>query len=89
MTKYTASPFTAQSNNWYWYIFSYYGYPAHSYSWGSAFDLADHEWRHGAIFLKYFSDARPGDIASVNWHGTGFYNIDHTGVITGMVNGWP
>jgi len=89
MTKYTASPWNAQSNNWYWYIFSWYGYPAHSYSWGGAANLADHEWRHGATFLKYISDARPGDVASVNWKGTGFYNIDHTGVVTGMSNGWP
>ena len=41
----------AKSNNWYWYLFAWWGYPAHSYSWGGAADLADHEWLHGNLWI--------------------------------------
>jgi hypothetical protein len=57
MTEWTSSPWEGQSNDWYWYLYSWWGYPAHSYSWGGAFNLADHEWLRGATFLKYLSDA--------------------------------
>ena len=83
------NPVSSRSNDWFWYNGSWWGIPVHSYSWGGAFDLAEYERRNGATFLKYIGDARPGDVGSVNWHGTGFYNIDHTGVVTGMSHGWP
>jgi len=83
------NPINERSNDWYWYNGSWWGIPVHSYSWGGAYDLAYHELWHGARFLKYLWDAIPGDIASVNWHGTSFNNIDHTGVVTGTAGLWP
>jgi RHS repeat-associated protein len=83
------SPIAERSDDWYWYNGSWWGVPVKSYSWGGAFNLADHESEHGARFLGYASDAKPGDIISVNLSGTAWHGIDHTGVITAMQNGVP
>ena len=89
-TSFGDTPMNARGNDWYWYNGSWWGVPVFSHSWGGAFNLFNHEVvRHGARVLSNISEAKPGDIASVNWHGTGYRNIDHTGVVTGMQNGRP
>jgi cell wall-associated NlpC family hydrolase len=52
-------------------------------------DLAIHEWWRGSYFLKYWNNARPGDVIFANWNGTNFYGISHVGLVTGMQNGAP
>lgn len=82
-----------RKNDWYWY----YGWVgvakgamiAASYSWGGAFNLADHENMRGAWFTRHRQDARPGDIVSANMYGSSWSGIDHTGVVVAMQNGWP
>jgi RHS repeat-associated protein len=83
------NPVNERSNDWYWYNGSWWGGPVKSYSWGGAYNLADHEALHGTTFLKYWDYAMAGDIASVSWDSSSPHNIDHTGVITGMKNGVP
>jgi RHS repeat-associated protein len=92
-------PKTAQNainhrkDDWYWYH-GWVGVAkgaeiATSYSWAGAFNLADHENRHGAWFTRHRQQASPGDVISANLVGASWTGIDHTGVITGMKNGMP
>lgn len=64
-----------------------------SFSWSVAQRLANFFYGQGSYFRKYISSAVPGDVIFANWRrkddhtpGSGFYNIDHVGVIT-KVNG--
>ena len=77
------------SDNHNWFFFQYrYGF-RYSYSWSVAEDLAIHEWWRGSYFLKYWNNARPGDVIFANWNGTNFSGISHVGLVTGMKNGAP
>jgi RHS repeat-associated protein len=83
------NPVSSRGNDWYWYNGEWWGVSVASYSWGGAFNLADHESKHNAQFLKYESDAKPGDIVSADLGGPSWKLIDHTGVVVGMQNGVP
>ena len=39
--------------------------------------------------FRNWNQARPGDIAFADWNGVDFHKLDHSGVITGVVNGIP
>jgi RHS repeat-associated protein len=85
-TKGGYNPVNARADDYYWYNGSWWGVAVHSYSWGGAFNLADHERQHGAQFLRYSTDAKRGDIVSANTKGSAWGSIDHTGVITATVS---
>ena len=80
---------TNPSDNHYWYFLQYrYGY-YYSHSWSVAEDLAIHLLWRGSSFLRYWSDAVPGDVIFANWNGSNFSGISHVGLVTGMKNGAP
>lgn len=80
-------PFENPRDNHNWYFL---GNPHNaSYSWGGAYNLADHLFLIKSTFLRYWDQARPGDIIFANWKGGPFSGISHTGVVIRMSNGVP
>jgi hypothetical protein len=80
-------PFQNHADNHNWY---FYGNPYNaSFSWGGAYNLADNLYLIRSYFVKYWNNAKPGDIIFAAWSASTFSKIGHTGVITKMSNGMP
>jgi RHS repeat-associated protein len=75
----------------YWFNGLWNGiYPLASYSWGGAFNLADHLYIRGSYFIHHIGTAHRGDIVFGALAGGGWTSVDHTGVISSNADGgWP
>lgn len=52
-------------------------------------DLAVHLNLLHSTWLRYWRDARPGDVIFVDWTRSSFAGIGHVGIVTGMKGGEP
>ena len=77
------------SNDHYWYFLTAKYIRWWSHSWSVAKDLAVHLNLIGSYWLKYWNNAKPGDIIFANWSGNKFSGISHVGIITKMSHGVP
>jgi hypothetical protein len=50
-------------------------------------DLAVHP--AASTWLRYWRDARPGDVIFVDWTSSSFADIDNVGIVTGVKGGEP
>jgi hypothetical protein len=80
-------PFQNRADNHNWYFLG--NLHNASFSWGGAYNLADHLFLIKSTFLRYWNQAGPGDIIFANWKGGPFSGISHTGVVVRMSNGVP
>jgi Putative amidase domain len=80
-------PFQNRADNHNWYFLG--SLHNASFSWGGAYNLADHLFLIGSTFVTHWNQARPGDIIFANWRGGPFSGISHTGVVIGMSRGVP
>ena len=77
------------SNDHYWYFSTFRYGRWWSHSWSVAEDLAVHLNLLHSTWLRYWRDARPGDVIFVDWTSSSFAGIDHVGIVTGMKGGEP
>ena len=77
------------SNDRYWYFSTFRYGRWWSHSWSVAEDLAVHLNLLHSTWLRYWRDARPGDVIFVDWTSSSFAHIDHVGIVTGMKGGEP
>ena len=77
------------SNDHYWYFSTFRYGRWWSHSWSVAEDLAVHLNLLHSTWLRYWRDARPGDVIFVDWTSSSFSHIDHVGIVTGMKGGEP
>jgi hypothetical protein len=77
------------SNDHYWYFSTFKYGRWWSHSWSVAEDLAVHLRLLHSTWLRYWRDARPGDVIFVDWTSSSFAQIDHVGIVTGMRGGGP
>jgi hypothetical protein len=77
------------SNNHYWYFSTFRYGRWWSHSWSVAEDLAVHLNLLHSTWLRYWRDARPGDVIFVDWTSSSFAGIGHVGIVTGMKGGEP
>jgi Putative amidase domain len=77
--------FGLPTNDRYWF-FRAGGY---SHSWSVAHDLAVHLELIHSYWIRYWRDARPGDVIFAEWSGSSFPGISHVGIVTGMRDGQP
>jgi Putative amidase domain len=77
------------SNDHYWYFSTFRYGRWWSHSWSVAEDLAVHLNLLHSTWLRYWRDARPGDVIFVDWTSSSFAHIDHVGIVTGMKGGEP
>ena len=77
------------SNDHYWYFSTFRYGRLWSHSWSVAEDLAVHLNLLHSTWLRYWRDARPGDVIFVDWTSSSFAHIDHVGIVTGMKGGEP
>ena len=96
----TEGIFADETNDHYWWYQTYqfpHGYArTWSHSWSVAYDLGEHQLIIGSRFIKYWNEARPGDIIFASWNGDIWererpngQGIDHDGVIIRMQDGAP
>ena len=77
------------SNDHYWYFSTFKYGRWWSHSWSVAEDLALHLNLLHSTWLRYWRDARPGDVIFADWTSSSFAHIDHVGIVTGMNGGEP
>jgi cell wall-associated NlpC family hydrolase len=77
------------SNDHYWYFSTFRYGRWWSHSWSVAEDLAVHLNGLHSTWLRYWRDARPGDVIFADWTSSSFAHIDHVGIVTGMKGGEP
>ena len=77
------------SNDRYWYFSTFRYGRWWSHSWSVAEDLAVHLNLLHSTWLRYWRDARPGDVIFADWTSSSFAGIDHVGIVTGMKGGEP
>jgi Putative amidase domain len=77
------------TNDRYWYFSTFRFGRWWSHSWSVAEDLAVHLNLLHSTWLRYWRDARPGDVIFVDWTSSSFAHIDHVGIVTGMKGGEP
>ncbi len=77
------------SNDHYWYFSTFKYGRWWSHSWSVAEDLAVHLNLLHSRWLRYWRDARPGDVIFVDWTSSSFAHIDHVGIVTGMKGAEP
>ncbi len=78
---------TSDDHYWYFSTFRYGRWWSHS--WSVAEDLAVHLNLLHSTWLRYWRDARPGDVIFVDWTSSSFAHIGHVGIVTGMKGGEP
>ena len=77
------------SNDHYWYFSTFKFGRWWSHSWSVAEDLAVHLNLLHSTWLRYWRDARPGDVIFADWTSSSFAGISHVGIVTGMKGGEP
>lgn len=77
------------SNDNYWYFSTYRYGRWWSHSWSVAHDLAVHLNLLHSTWLRYWRDARPGDVIFADWTSSSFSGISHVGIVTSMKGGEP
>ncbi len=77
------------SNDRYWYFSTFKFGRWWSHSWSVAEDLAVHLNLLHSTWLRYWRDARPGDVIFADWTSSSFAGISHVGIVTGMKGGEP
>jgi len=78
---------TSDDRYWYFSTFRYGRWWSHS--WSVAEDLAVHLNLLHSTWLRYWRDARPGDVIFADWTSSSFTGISHVGIVTGMKGGEP
>lgn len=78
---------TSDDHYWYFSTFRYGRWWSHS--WSVAEDLAVHLTLLHSTWLRYWRDARPGDVIFADWTSSSFAGINHVGIVTGMKGGEP
>jgi hypothetical protein len=88
-------PPAVHTNDAYWFRDSGTFGTTATYSWGGAFNNSDFEFKQGADFLSYQSQAKAGDIIWVDWVGGDWRGcsstthgncMDHTGIIADVTS---
>lgn len=82
------SPVSSTDDHYWWFFFFRFGI-RYSLSWAVAHDLAVHLNLIHSYWIRYWRDARPGDVIFADWKRSSFAGISHVGIITGMRNGQP
>lgn len=80
------------SGDTHWYIniiSAWLGIESWSNSWSVAQNLAYFELNQHATWLRYSNQITPGDVLMVDWSGGNFNNLNHSAIVSVVVNGNP